>query len=222
VQLIKRLDDLNRHHSRPLVRTCNLGRAGEDLPSRRHVAWSVLLARRLSSDWDLVTEWAAVKVGAAGTRHCHRLLAQRTQWAPPKRQSFVDCQVHRYAYDQLPGFPSYSSGVLDKIWNFNDSVCNVSFIVCVTLCAVFCLSVVCYFVWYVYFCVLCLIVVPLPLSKNPFAVQFIIIIIIIIIIIVVMYRKGLKETIPVYLETEQQCACMSVFFLKNFLRPQFY
>jgi hypothetical protein len=31
--------------------------------------------------------------------------------------------------------------------------CNVSFIVCVGLCDVFCLSVVCYFVWYVYLCV---------------------------------------------------------------------
>jgi hypothetical protein len=38
------------------------------------------------------------------------------------------------------------------------------FIVCVSLCAVFCLSVVCYFV-------LCLILVPLPPGKKPFAVQ---------------------------------------------------
>jgi hypothetical protein len=43
---------------------------------------------------------------------------------------------------------------------------NVSFIVGVALCAAFCLSVVCYFVWYVYFCVLCLTVVPLPPGKN--------------------------------------------------------
>jgi hypothetical protein len=61
--------------------------------------------------------------------------------------------------------------------------CNVSFIVCVSLCVVFCLSVLCYFVWYVYFCVLCFIVVPLPPGKNQFPVQLIIIIIIIIIII---------------------------------------
>jgi hypothetical protein len=47
----------------------------------------------------------------------------------------------------------------------------VSFIVCVVMCAGFCLSVVCYFVGYVYSCVLCLIVVPLPEGKNPFAVQ---------------------------------------------------
>jgi hypothetical protein len=35
-------------------------------------------------------------------------------------------------------------------------LCNVSFIVCVALCAVFCFSVVWCFVWYVQFCVLCL------------------------------------------------------------------
>jgi hypothetical protein len=51
-------------------------------------------------------------------------------------------------------------------------VCNVSFIVCVALlCAVFYLSVMWYFVWYVYFRVLCLIGVPLPPGKTPFAVQ---------------------------------------------------
>jgi hypothetical protein len=37
-----------------------------------------------------------------------------------------------------------------------------------------------HFVWYVYFVVLCLIVVTLPLDKTPFAVLIIIIIIIII------------------------------------------
>jgi hypothetical protein len=47
-------------------------------------------------------------------------------------------------------------------------VCNVSFIVRVALCAVFCLSVVCYFVCYVY---LCLVVVPLLQGKTPFEVQ---------------------------------------------------
>jgi hypothetical protein len=31
-------------------------------------------------------------------------------------------------------------------------VCNVFFIACVALCAVFCLSVVCYFMWYVHSC----------------------------------------------------------------------
>jgi hypothetical protein len=41
----------------------------------------------------------------------------------------------------------------------------------VTLSAVFCLSVVFYFVWCVYFCVLYLILVPLPPGKNPFTVQ---------------------------------------------------
>jgi hypothetical protein len=50
-------------------------------------------------------------------------------------------------------------------------VCNVHFIVCVDLCAVFCLRMVCYFVRCVYFCLLCLIVVPLPPGRNPFAVQ---------------------------------------------------
>jgi hypothetical protein len=50
-------------------------------------------------------------------------------------------------------------------------MCDVSFIVSVALCVVFCLNVVCYFVRYVYFCVLCLIVVPLPPCKNPLAVQ---------------------------------------------------
>jgi hypothetical protein len=45
-------------------------------------------------------------------------------------------------------------------------LCNITFIVCVGLCAVFCLSVVYYFVWYVYFCVLCHIVVPLPPGKT--------------------------------------------------------
>jgi hypothetical protein len=43
-------------------------------------------------------------------------------------------------------------------------VSNVSFIVCVASCAVLCLSVVWYFV-------LCLIAVPLPLGKNQFTVQ---------------------------------------------------
>jgi hypothetical protein len=50
-------------------------------------------------------------------------------------------------------------------------VCNVSFIVCVALCAVFGVSIVCYFVWYVYYCVLCLTVVTLPLGETPFAVH---------------------------------------------------
>jgi hypothetical protein len=50
-------------------------------------------------------------------------------------------------------------------------VYSVSFIVCVALCAVFYFSVVCYFVWYVYFSVLCLIVVPLPSGKILFADQ---------------------------------------------------
>jgi hypothetical protein len=50
-------------------------------------------------------------------------------------------------------------------------VCNASFIVCLPLWAVFCLSVVCYIVWYVYFCVLRLIVVPLPPGKTPLAIQ---------------------------------------------------
>jgi predicted CDP-diglyceride synthetase/phosphatidate cytidylyltransferase len=49
----------------------------------------------------------------------------------------------------------------------------VSFIVFITLCAVFCLSAVCYFVC-------CVIVVPLPPGTNPFAGKIIIIIIIII------------------------------------------
>jgi hypothetical protein len=38
-------------------------------------------------------------------------------------------------------------------------------------CVLCFLSVVCYFVRCVYFCVLCLIAVSLPLGKNPFAVQ---------------------------------------------------
>jgi hypothetical protein len=43
-------------------------------------------------------------------------------------------------------------------------VCSVSFVVCVVLCAVlFCVMYV--------ICVLCLIVVPLPPGKNPFAVK---------------------------------------------------
>jgi hypothetical protein len=49
--------------------------------------------------------------------------------------------------------------------------CKTEGIITYSLCAVFCLSVVCYFVWYVYFCVLCLIVVPLPPDKNPFEVH---------------------------------------------------
>jgi hypothetical protein len=49
-------------------------------------------------------------------------------------------------------------------------VCNVSIIVCVALCAVFCLS------WCDILCdmcifVLCVIVVLLPMDKNPFAVK---------------------------------------------------
>jgi hypothetical protein len=46
----------------------------------------------------------------------------------------------------------------------------MSFIVCVALCAVYCLSVVC-FLCDVYFYVLYLIVVILPPVKNPFAVK---------------------------------------------------
>jgi hypothetical protein len=45
-------------------------------------------------------------------------------------------------------------------------VCGVFFIICVDLCAVFCLSVVCYFVWCVLF-VYCPIVVLLPPGRNP-------------------------------------------------------
>jgi hypothetical protein len=45
-------------------------------------------------------------------------------------------------------------------------VCNMLFIVHVAFCAVFCLSVACYFVRYVYFCVLCLILVRLPPGKT--------------------------------------------------------
>jgi hypothetical protein len=50
-------------------------------------------------------------------------------------------------------------------------VCNMSFIVFIALCAVFCLSIVCNFVRYAYFCVLCLIVLPLRPAKIPFAVH---------------------------------------------------
>jgi hypothetical protein len=49
-------------------------------------------------------------------------------------------------------------------------VCSVPFIVCLVLCAVFCLSVVCYFVRCVLF-VLCLIVLSLPPGKNTFAIK---------------------------------------------------
>jgi hypothetical protein len=50
-------------------------------------------------------------------------------------------------------------------------VCSVSFIAGVALCAVFCLSVVCYFVWYVQFCVVSYCSIQPPLGRNPFAVQ---------------------------------------------------
>jgi hypothetical protein len=53
------------------------------------------------------------------------------------------------------------------------------FIVYVVLCAVFRLIIVLFCVVYV-ICVLCLIVVPLPPGKNPFAVKMMIIITIII------------------------------------------
>jgi type IV secretory pathway component VirB8 len=46
----------------------------------------------------------------------------------------------------------------------------MSFIVCVALCAVFCLNVV-FVLCDMCICVLCLIVVPLPPGKNPFVVQ---------------------------------------------------
>jgi hypothetical protein len=158
----------NRHHSRPFIQTCNLGRAGEDLPSRRHVAWSVRLARCLSRDWKVPTEWALFSQG--GSRW-HASLSQ-----VPGATDAVDTtkkriffwlsvpaeSIYTYAYYQLPGFLSYSSGLLEKILNFIGKMSNVSFIVFVTLCAVFCLSVVSY----VDFCVLCLIVVPLPQGKN--------------------------------------------------------
>jgi hypothetical protein len=55
--------------------------------------------------------------------------------------------------------------------NYIYCVQYVSFIIFVTVCAVFCLSVVCYFVWCVLFCVLCLIVVPLPPGSHPLAVK---------------------------------------------------
>jgi hypothetical protein len=44
-------------------------------------------------------------------------------------------------------------------------VCSVSFIVCVVLCAVF------YFIVMCVICVFCLIIVPLPQGKIPFAVK---------------------------------------------------
>jgi hypothetical protein len=44
--------------------------------------------------------------------------------------------------------------------------CNVSFILCVALFAVFSLSVVNHFMSYVSFCMLCLIVVPPPPGKT--------------------------------------------------------
>jgi hypothetical protein len=49
------------------------------------------------------------------------------------------------------------------------SLCVVSFIVCVALCVD--LFERCVILCDVYFCVLCLIVVPLPPGKTPFAVQ---------------------------------------------------
>jgi hypothetical protein len=48
---------------------------------------------------------------------------------------------------------------------------HVTFIIFVILCAVFCLSAVCYFVRGVLFSVMCVIVVPLPPDTNPFAVK---------------------------------------------------
>jgi hypothetical protein len=55
-------------------------------------------------------------------------------------------------------------------------VYNVSCIVRVALCAVFYLNVVCYLMRYMYFCVLCLIVVPLPPVKTHLQFNYIIII----------------------------------------------
>jgi hypothetical protein len=49
-------------------------------------------------------------------------------------------------------------------------VCNVSFNFCVASYDVFCLRVMCYFVWYVYFCVLCLFSLSLPPGKSSFTV----------------------------------------------------
>jgi hypothetical protein len=49
-------------------------------------------------------------------------------------------------------------------------LCSVSFIVCVVLCAVFCLIVVLFCVMCV-ICLLCLIVLLLPPDKIPFAVK---------------------------------------------------
>jgi hypothetical protein len=51
------------------------------------------------------------------------------------------------------------------------TVCSVSFIVCVVLCAVFCLFVCCVILVTRVICMLCLIVVPLPLGEDPFEVQ---------------------------------------------------
>jgi hypothetical protein len=74
-------------------------------------------------------------------------------------------------------------------------VCNVSFIVCVALCAVFCLSVVCYL------CDMCIFVCCVLLQYHPFEVQLNSnnnnnnnneIIIIIIIIIKFLTSKGKK------------------------------
>jgi hypothetical protein len=47
-------------------------------------------------------------------------------------------------------------------------LCSVPFIVCVVLCAVFRLIVVLFCVMFV-ICLLCLIVLPLPPGKIPFA-----------------------------------------------------
>jgi hypothetical protein len=47
-------------------------------------------------------------------------------------------------------------------------MCNMSFIVCVVLCAAFSLSVLCLISCGVHFRVLCLTVVPLPRGKKPY------------------------------------------------------
>jgi hypothetical protein len=86
----------------------------------------------------------------------HGCRVRLTTLSPSVRQLYGQCGILYISEPYRPPRSVTGIGLFICILFF---VCNVSLIVCVALCAVFCLSVV-------LFCVLCLMVIPLPLGKK--------------------------------------------------------